>query len=50
LSIIEEAARRKIPQVYLGYYVAGCHSMEYKARFVPNQLRGQDGRWHDFRR
>jgi arginine-tRNA-protein transferase len=49
LSIIEEARRRAIPYVYLGYYVAGCPSMTYKARFQPNQVRGADGDWHDFR-
>ncbi|HXG08880.1 MAG TPA: arginyltransferase [Gemmataceae bacterium] len=49
LSLIEHAAGRKIPHVYLGYYVAGCPSMEYKARFVPNQLLDETGQWHDFR-
>jgi arginine-tRNA-protein transferase len=49
LNILEYAASRGIPHVYLGYYVAGCRSLEYKARFVPNQLLGTDGRWHDFR-
>jgi arginine-tRNA-protein transferase len=50
LSIIEVAARRGIPHVYLGYFVAGCQSMEYKTRFAPNQLLGEDGKWHDFRK
>src|SRR5262249_50511535 len=49
LSLIEHAQKRGVPHVYLGYYVAGCRSMEYKARFVPNQVLGPDGRWHDFR-
>jgi leucyl-tRNA---protein transferase len=49
LSLLEYARRRKVPHVYLGYYVAGCGSMEYKTRYVPNQLLGEDGRWHDFR-
>jgi arginine-tRNA-protein transferase len=49
LSLLAYARRRKVPHVYLGYYVAGCRSMEYKTRFVPNQLLGEDGRWHDFR-
>jgi arginine-tRNA-protein transferase len=49
LCLIEEAARRKLPYVYLGYYVEGCGSMSYKPRFVPNQLRGEDGVWCDFR-
>ncbi len=49
LCLIEEAARRRLPYVYLGYYVEGCESMSYKPRFVPNQLRGEDGFWRDFR-
>lgn len=47
LSLIEEAARRKLPHVYFGYYVSGCVSMEYKAAFKPNQVL-QDGVWTDF--
>lgn len=48
LSILEHARQRRIPHVYLGYYVAGCRSMEYKTRFLPNQLLGTDGVWRDF--
>jgi arginine-tRNA-protein transferase len=47
LSLIEEAAKRRLPYVYLGYYVEGCSSMVYKARFQPNQLRCVDGSWRD---
>jgi arginine-tRNA-protein transferase len=47
--MIDEAVRRGLPYVYLGYYVAGCASMEYKPRFVPNELRGEDGVWRVFR-
>jgi arginine-tRNA-protein transferase len=50
MSVLDHAAGRGIAHVYLGYYVAGCASMAYKVRFVPNQLRGADGQWHDFRR
>lgn len=49
LCLLEEAAKRRLPYVYLGYYVEGSGSMSYKARFVPNQLRGADGNWRDFR-
>jgi arginine-tRNA-protein transferase len=49
LCLMEEAAKRQLPYVYLGYYIEGCGSMSYKARFVPNQLRGADGVWRDFR-
>lgn len=48
ISLIEEAARCGKPYVYLGYYIAGCRSMEYKGRFGPNQVLGSDGTWHDF--
>jgi len=48
LSLLEGAAARGIPHVYLGYYVAGCQSMAYKARFVPNQLLHAGGAWRDF--
>lgn len=49
LSLIAHAEARGIPHVYLGYFVAGCRSMEYKARFVPNQVLDPDGKWVDFR-
>jgi arginine-tRNA-protein transferase len=49
LCVIAEAVRRGLPYAYLGYYVEGCASMEYKARFAPNQVRGPDGVWRDFR-
>jgi leucyl-tRNA---protein transferase len=49
LNLIEHARQRRIPHVYLGYYVEGCGSMQYKGRFAPNQVLGPDGAWHDFR-
>jgi leucyl-tRNA---protein transferase len=49
LRILEEAARRRLPHVYLGYHVAGCGSLEYKARFMPNETLGLDGVWRPFR-
>jgi arginine-tRNA-protein transferase len=49
LNVIAEAARRRVPYVYLGYFVPGCSSLAYKARFAPNQILGEDGRWHDFK-
>jgi arginine-tRNA-protein transferase len=48
LSILDEAKRLGVPHLYLGYYVEGCRSMLYKAKYAPNQLLGADGRWHDF--
>jgi arginine-tRNA-protein transferase len=50
LSLIEMAKERHIPFVYLGYYVAGCASMEYKAMFRPNQVLEANGQWRDFSR
>jgi arginine-tRNA-protein transferase len=49
LSVLDQARRRRLPHVYLGYYVEGCSSLEYKARFRPNELRGADGIWRSFR-
>lgn len=48
LSLIEEAARQKLPYVYLGYYISGCRSMEYKGKFAPNQVLSADGGWVEF--
>jgi arginine-tRNA-protein transferase len=49
LSIIAAARSRNLPYVYLGYYVEGCRSLEYKARFRPNEIIGDDGAWREFR-
>ena len=38
LAMIESARQRGLPHVYLGYYVEGCRSLEYKARFRPNEV------------
>lgn len=48
LSILAMAGRLRMPFVYLGYYVEGCRSLEYKATFAPNQVVGSDGVWRDF--
>jgi arginine-tRNA-protein transferase len=45
LETIELAKTLGKPYVYLGYYVAGCASMEYKARFRPCEVLGTDGVW-----
>jgi leucyl-tRNA---protein transferase len=49
LCILAAAADRALPHVYLGYYVAGCPSLSYKARFAPNQILRADGIWQNFR-
>lgn len=49
LSILAGAARAGLPHVYLGYYVAGCRSLEYKGKFRPNEvLDVADGAWKPF--
>lgn len=48
LQVIEQARRRGIPHVYLGYYVAGCASLEYKAGYRPNEILAPDGNWRAF--
>lgn len=49
LSCIEQARLRRLPHVYLGYYVAGCQSLEYKASFRPNETVDARGQWKPFR-
>jgi leucyl-tRNA---protein transferase len=49
LCVIDEAKRRDLRYAYLGYFVEGSPGMTYKTQFTPNQLRGKDGVWADFR-
>jgi arginine-tRNA-protein transferase len=49
LSLIAAARGRGVSHVYLGYYVDGCRSLEYKARFRPNEVLANDGSWAPFR-
>ena len=48
LSAIRNAKESKLPYVYLGYYVEGCRSLEYKGRFRPNEVLGPNGEWVPF--
>jgi arginine-tRNA-protein transferase len=48
LAIIEVARRRGLPYVHLGYYVEGCRSLAYKARFRPNDVLDERGEWVPF--
>lgn len=48
LALIDHARSLGQPHVYLGYYIADCPSMVYKARFTPNQTLHTDGQWRDF--
>jgi arginine-tRNA-protein transferase len=43
--MIKECARRGLPYAYLGYFVKGCRSMEYKGHFKPSEILYPDGTW-----
>ena len=43
LCEIDEARRLSKSHLYLGYYVSGCKSMEYKASYRPHQVLGSEG-------
>ena len=45
LALLAAARERCLPHVYLGYFVAGCRSLEYKARFGPHEILRPDGSW-----
>jgi arginine-tRNA-protein transferase len=43
LALVADARASGRPHVYLGYRVAGCASLQYKATFRPHELLGSDG-------
>jgi leucyl-tRNA---protein transferase len=45
MRVIDRARSLALPYVYLGFYVAGCRSLEYKSHFGPHDLLGVDGVW-----
>lgn len=49
LSVLSSARERGLPYVYLGYYVEGCQSLDYKAHFCPNEVLRPTGDWAPFR-
>lgn len=47
LFLLENAASHRKNWLYLGYQIANCNKMAYKADFLPQQ-RFIDGNWHSF--
>ena len=47
LCLLDRARALGLPHVYLGYHADGCPSLQYKARFRPNQSLDSDGEWRD---
>jgi arginine-tRNA-protein transferase len=41
---IEAAQKRKLPHLYLGYWIRECRKMNYKTRFRPIEAL-RDGHW-----
>ena len=44
---IETGLKRNLDFVYVGYYIAENRHMRYKARFRPNQVLREEGRWEN---
>jgi arginine-tRNA-protein transferase len=42
---IDYCRRQQIPHYYLGYWIAGCGTMQYKSDFRPHEILGEDGLW-----
>ncbi len=45
LQTVALAQRLRKPFAYFGYYVAGCGSLNYKARFKPCEIQTETGDW-----
>lgn len=48
MAMMDAARERGLPYVYLGYFVEGCRSLEYKRRFRPNEVLSDGGAWSPF--
>lgn len=49
LSILHHATEQRVPHLYMGFYVAGCRSLDYKAKYRPNEVLTPHGDWQTFR-
>ena len=50
MNVLRSAKKKRVPYVYLGYFVEGCRSLSYKANFKPNELLTHaTGEWATFR-
>ncbi len=47
LHVIQLARQLGKPYAYFGYYVAGCGSLSYKARYRPCEILSSDGVWRE---
>ncbi len=47
LHTIELARELGKPYAYFGFYVRGCGSVAYKARFRPCEIMDVDGTWRE---
>jgi len=45
ITMITVCAQRGLPYAYLGYFVKGCRSMEYKGHYKPSEILYPDGTW-----
>lgn len=45
LALVEEARRLAVPHLYLGYWVEGSKTMDYKVGYRPCEVLGEDGAW-----
>lgn len=48
ISMIRRAAQMGLPYAYLGYFIKGCRSMEYKGLFDPSEILEADGTWRPY--
>lgn len=46
LDLVRRATWKKLPYVYLGYWIEGCRKMDYKTRFQPVELLSPEG-WRE---